>query len=286
MRGPPEIQPGWWLVLPCMDWSLGVLAVGVLVGCQCAEAPRAAPPVRAEATTAASLAQTVCDVLQREPAQRRAQCCGAEPRHFSLECEQALSGALARHALAIDGAALEACAAASAREQAGCDWVTPGQPLPPAVCRVLSRGRVNEGGSCRSTLECAAPLHCAGSTPSEAGHCVAPEPAGSACDATADALATYLFAETERQHPVCAGGCSLLTHRCEDEPPATSHGGGLRRAQPGEACRSDLECESGGCDAGRCGMKCALALRPSSAQPLAFQRRPVARAQPSPSRVR
>ena len=284
--GPPDPVAGVARTCCMRCWLRAMFAV-LLVGCRCGEAPRSAPPVPAKfPASAATLARRVCDVLQRQPAQRRAQCCGAEPRHFALECEQALGGALARQALEIDEAALEECAAASAREQSGCDWVTPGQPLPPAQCRALARGRVQAGDSCRSALECAASLHCAGSTPSEAGHCAAPEPAGSACEASADALATWLFAATERQHPACAGGCSLLTHQCQDEPRAAPHATGLARAQPGEACRSDLECESGGCEAGRCGRKCALTLQPASPLSLSFPGRPTARAQTSPTRLR
>jgi hypothetical protein len=43
----------------------------------------------------------------------------------------------------------------------------------------------------------------------------------------------------------------------------------------GEACQSDFECASGGCSAGRCGMKCSVTLAaPGASGPaLVFQRR-------------
>lgn len=259
-----------------------VTLLAALAGCQCADVPRSAPLAQVRstlpgATSASSLARRVCDLLQRDPAQRRAQCCSTEARHFALECEQALGAALARGALEIDEAVLGECAAASAREQTGCDWVTPSQPLPPAVCRGLTRGLVAKGGDCRSTLECAGSLHCAGGTPSEAGRCAPPEPTGSACDRTNDGLEAYLFAsDAEARQPICAGSCSMSTHRCQEAAPAAAHQVSVSPALPGAACRSDLDCPTGGCNVGRCGMKCTLSLasRPPSLPALAFQRRP------------
>jgi len=274
-----------------------VLLQGVLLGCLagagclCNDAPRPTPALaplpsvaQTPAKAAAALASRVCGLLQREPARRRAQCCGSgEARHLGVECEQALAGALERGALAIAGAAVEACAAASVREVVGCDWVTPSQPLPPLACRSLSEGRVAEGGSCRSSLECVAPLHCSGSTPSQVGQCAAPQPDGSACGSTPDALATYLFAgDPERTHPSCAGTCSLLSRRCQAQSSAAESsavGESPRvdgQALAGQACRSDFDCRVGGCSAGQCGMKCSVALAANRAQggvpALAFRR--------------
>jgi hypothetical protein len=273
-----------------------VLLQGVLLGClaaascRCNDAPRPAPalapllPSVAQAPAkpaSVALANRVCGLLQREPARRRAQCCsGGEARHLGVECEQALGAALERGALVIDDAAVEACAAASAREVLGCDWVTPSQPLPPPACRSLSEGRVAEGGSCRSSLECVAPLHCGGSTPSQAGHCAVPQPNGSACGSTPDALATYLLAgDAERSHPSCAGRCSLVSRRCEEATPAGDRpaAGESGQALAGAACQSDFDCRAGGCSGGHCGMKCAVAFGASrgqaSSSPLAFRRR-------------
>jgi hypothetical protein len=272
-----------------MRSSLGVSLLGglSLAGCLCNDAPRA-QPARAAAASAlpgapsaaeSALASRVCGLLQREPAERRAACCGSDgARHVAAECEQVLGSALERGALQIDGAALEACAEASAREQLGCAWVNPSQPLPPLACRALTQGGVSEGGSCHSSLECEVPLHCSGATPSESGRCAAPEPNGSACSSTTDALAAYLFAGAlSASHPQCAGSCSLVARRCEAPRPVVA-GEGARtsgQARTGEACRSDFDCRAGGCNAGQCGMKCSIAL-PERAQrgapALAFRR--------------
>jgi hypothetical protein len=114
-------------------------------------------------------------------------------------------------------------------------------------------------------------LHCSGSTPSEAGHCAPPQPEGSACGSTTDALAVYLFAgELERSHPSCAGVCSLLSRRCEAQSPdqraasESVRAGGSALA--GEACHTDFDCRVGGCTAGQCGMKCGVALAQGRAQ--------------------
>jgi hypothetical protein len=186
--------------------------------------------------------------------------------------------------VAIDDGASSRCSDALPRAFAGCDWVTPGQPLPPDECRALTRGLVGAGGVCRSSLECAAPLHCEGGTPAEAGRCSAPLPEGAACRAPSDNLAALLFAsDLEQTHPSCAGACSLPSHRCEREAPErAAHevgAGGTRRggAAPGGACRTDFDCRRGGCVAGVCGAKCAVSMldaaRFSSLPPLELPRR-------------
>lgn len=237
----------------------------------------AAPPAASSAA-----AETLCHVLQGRPAERRSACCsGGSSSYLEKECVRAVTDAERGGRLALDGARLAACSEATERALAGCDWVTPGQPLPPAECRELTRGLVAAGGVCRSSLECAAPLHCQGSTPTQAGHCAAALPVGAACRAPADGLGSYLFArDLERTHPVCAGACSFVTHRCENaEPSACLAGGdcpqglacragrcaaaatsGQKRA--GEACQTDFDCAVGGCTGspGTCGMKCAASL--------------------------
>lgn len=261
------------------------LLLALQQSCQCRESTRPAVEAVAPASprvAGAALAQRVCSVLQREPAQRRQQCCGGDPeRHLASECQSALAPALERGSLSIDAAALEACARASAEQQQGCSWVTPGQPLPPAACQGLTRGRLSAGATCRSALECQSPLHCAGSTPSEPGRCALPGEEGSACATQSDPLAALLFSgDLERAHPSCSGSCSLLTRRCEAASAAAaqrSSGKAASRqtAGSGEACQSDFDCASGGCSAGRCGMKCSVTLAPPSAQgrALAFRRR-------------
>jgi hypothetical protein len=267
--------PGWFRWLPLL---------AAVPGCLCNDGTpdavtsvAAASPASEPAPDQSALAARVCDLLQRAPAQRRAACCGSgSSRHFAVECEQALGAALSRGSVQLDLDALAQCAAAVAQERDGCDWVTPSQPLPPAACRSLTRGSVPEAGSCRSSLECAGALHCRGGTASEPGHCAAPEPDGSACHAPVDALATYLFAaELERSHPTCSGSCSLTTQRCDAATAGREAVAVTRRAQPGDACRSDFDCQLGGCVEGVCGMKCAISFaRPSAEQPvLAFRRR-------------
>jgi len=264
-----------------MRWFCWLPFVWAFPGCLCHDgtrdglSPAAASSNATLAPSPATPAARVCTLLQREPARRRAECCGAGAgRHLALECEQTLSAALSRGSLQLDTDAVNRCAAALSEERSGCDWVTPSQELPPAACRNLTRGNVADGGSCRSSLECAGSLHCQGGTPSEPGHCAAPQPDGSACHAPGDALAVYLFAlDLERAHPSCSGACSLASQRCEAAPPRAT-GATARRAPPGEACRTDFDCELGGCVDGRCGMKCAVSFAaPPAEQPvLAFRR--------------
>jgi hypothetical protein len=200
-----------------------------------------------------------------------------------------LGAALAAGRVAIDADAVSRCSEAVPKALEGCDWVTPGQPMPPAECRALTRGLVGAGSACRSSLECAAPLHCEGGTPTEAGRCTPPLPDGSACRAPSDNLAALLFErDLEQTHPSCAGACSLASHRCErvsPEPASRSErSSGARPGAmlpdavlPGAACRTDFDCERGGCTAGVCGAKCAVSMadpaRVSSLPPLVLPRR-------------
>lgn len=271
--------------------AAGLLAL-LLPSCQCQEAasPDAATAPAAQLAKAApaaaetALARQVCTLLQREPAQRRAACCGSgAERHLAAECEQVLTAALASGSVSIEASALQACAQASAEEERGCDWVTSSQPLPPAACHGLTRGRRRAGQPCGSSLECESPLHCAGATPSEPGQCAAPAEVGSPCAASSDALATYLFAtDRERTHPSCAGHCSLLTRRCEPHAASSafSREAPYEKALSGEVCQSDFDCARGGCNAGLCGMKCSVSVAAvptappaASARLLAFRRR-------------
>jgi hypothetical protein len=253
----------------------------------------------AAAEGAAAEAAALCHVLQGRPAERRSACCGSgSQRHFEKDCVRALTEALSDQRIAIDGSKLDGCREATERAFAGCAWVTPGQPLPPAECQGLTRGRVAAAGLCRSSLECAAPLHCQGNTPTQAGRCAPALPAGAACRAPADVLGSYLFArDLPRTQPVCAGACSFVTHRCENAEPSACQADadcprGLGcsagrcvsaptsgQGRSGEACRTDFDCAVGGCTGspGTCGMKCAASLadreRAAALQPLALPRR-------------
>jgi hypothetical protein len=266
--------------------TLAVLAQG----CRGAAREEAAPGVRLDAA-ASSLGRVTraCHVLQGGPAERRAECCGGRPSsHLESACVRELSLALSAGRIDLDDAKVQRCSEASAVALSGCDWVTPGQPLPPPACEGLTRGRVGLGGTCRSSLECESPLHCEGSTPSQGGRCTAPKAAGEPCGVPADALATYFFArDLDRTHPTCAGECSLVTHRCEAPaaapmatggPPATASSAASGKL-PGEACLTDFDCRVGGCTGtpGTCGMKCSVSLadmdRFTSLPPLALPRR-------------
>jgi hypothetical protein len=218
------------------------------------------PPPAAPAPAPEAVA--VCDWVQRRPLQRKAECCGGAPLTTTFDaCVSSLDRALQSGGVRVDAAALERCAAAVERERSGCDWVTPGVPLPPAECRALVLGRVAAGGACRSSLECAAPLHCAGATPVEPGTCAEPIALDAVCARTSDALASLLMTDVEAEHPLCAGTCSFGAGRCQASAlaPAPREG---RRASPGEACNTDFDCASGGCaDSGQCGMKCAISFQ-------------------------
>ena len=239
-------------------------------------APGASASSGADAS-AIERARQLCHVLQGGPAERRAACCGGRPSgHVESSCVRDLGASLAAGRIALDMAKIESCTAASARALEGCDWVTPGQPMPPAECQGLVVGRVAPGSACRSSLECEGQLHCEGSSPTQGGRCAAPKPPSAACAPAADGLATYLFVrDLEREHPTCAGTCSLLTHRCEAAPTtSTADGGASARGTPsgeqrgrgnkraGEACQTDFDCSQGGCNGspGTCGMKCAVSL--------------------------
>jgi hypothetical protein len=241
---------------------------------------RAPSPQPAAAASGFARAAHVCHLLQGGPAERRAACCGGRPSgHVESECVRELESSLAAGRIELDQGKIQRCSEASARALEGCDWVTPGQPLPPAECEGLTRGRVALGSVCRSSLECESPLHCEGSTPSQSGRCEPPHAVGAPCGASADALATYLFArDVDRTHSSCAGDCSLVTHRCEsaraERPTASAFG---KRA--GEACSTDFDCRVGGCtgNPGTCGMKCAISFadtaRFTSLPPLGLPRR-------------
>ncbi len=209
-------------------------------------------------------AERVCDLLQREPAQRKAACCSsAQPSSAFEDCAHRLDRALEAGAVGIQDAVLEACTLASEAHYAGCDWVTPSQPLPPAACRALVVGKLAAGAACHSSLECVSPLHCKGATPSEPGRCASPEPAGAACHTSSDALAAALMIiDLDVSHPPCDGACSAVSRRCEPEPEAgmSTPVRKTRSAAAGEACENDFDCTEGGCvgEPKHCGMKCAI----------------------------
>jgi hypothetical protein len=193
----------------------------------------------------ALLAARLCRALHAVAGKQRAACCGGPIASPLLElCESSLSAALATRAVTLDAAAIARCETAVERSFAGCDWVTPGLPPPPPECQGLLRGALGEGSVCRSSLECAGNLHCAGLSPTRTGTCARPRARGVGCGAPVDPLATYTLAHAvERDHPVCQDVCSLTTHRCEPVPAV------------GDACTARVNCAPDlRCVAGRCSL--------------------------------
>jgi hypothetical protein len=202
----------------------------------------------------------LCDALQALPERRKAECCASSPSAgVATACAQALSVSLRAKAITVDPADVDRCAAETVHALDGCDWVTPYLPAPPASCRGIVHGRVDVGGTCRSSLECRGGLHCAAGTcarpgapappaaaprhaddarapdrrhePSECtgycfrGRCAAPVAAGGACS-------------TDQQ---CAAGSHCAARRCVEGPrPA------LGEACDGTTCAGGLVCAPGG----------------------------------------
>jgi hypothetical protein len=259
----------------------------------------AATPALPQKAEAQQQAEVVCRTLQGRPAERRSECCTrTSPSSLERDCVRVLGDAISAGRIAVEASRLAACREASERALGGCDWVTPGQPIPPAACAELTRGLVGKGERCRSSLECASPLHCAGNTPTQPGRCAEPLPIGTACSAPIDVLGGYLFArDLEKSHPSCSGVCSALSHHCEAGDIAQCStdsdcpGGAQCRQQrcvaagsrgdrrAGESCQTDFDCGVGGCSGtpGTCGMKCAISFadRARSAQqaPMGLPRR-------------
>jgi hypothetical protein len=189
------------------------------------------------------LARELCDALYLVPAERAAACCGKRPTNdLGEQCVRAVSVALRDRAVEVEEASVGACKTAMEHALAGCDWVTPGQPLAPPACQRLLQGKLPAATVCRSSLECAGHLHCAGLGPTKTGLCVAPGELGQGCGSPIDVLATYALERgLETSHPLCADYCSLTTHKCEAAP------------VPGARCASAANCAPGQtCVAGAC----------------------------------
>jgi hypothetical protein len=241
------------------------VALAALCAAGCHSKSKSQPARLADAQAdARALAQRLCAALHTLPAERKAQCCGAKPQQPLLEeCVGALSRSLAAHSLELDSDAVTACAADMQQTLSGCDWVTPSQPLTPATCQSLFRGRLGIGAACRSSLECEGRLHCEGSTPTQAGHCAEPAPIGAGCGSHVDALASYvLVRELERSHPFCADFCSLATHKCEPSPVEGSSCVASVNCGPEQSCvRGTCSRARGALDAPCAGSSCEPGLR-------------------------
>jgi hypothetical protein len=197
-------------------------------------------PVYETAGTVEPLAVRLCQALYALPEERRAACCASRAGVVLAEaCAGVLSAALRSESLGLESARLEACTGALARVYAGCEWVGPFGPPFPQECQGLLTGRRALGEACRSSLECAGGLRCAGAGPTDAGRCSPPGEQGDSCGTAVDALATYTRQDVDTAHPQCQGLCRR--HRCEAVVAA------------GAACETSPQCGVGKrCAAGRC----------------------------------
>jgi len=186
------------------------------------------------------LAARLCSALVERAHARRAECTGTKPGvSFGAVCAGALTSSLRSRALALDGAAVDACAAAVETQLRDCAKLAPLDPPPPAQCQGIVRGLRGEGATCRSSLECAEDLRCRGVSPTSVGTCARGLPDGVPCGLAVDPLAAYTRQDLDRSHPECAGFCS--DRRCAP------------RAARGGACRATIGCEATDvCVGGRC----------------------------------
>ena len=188
------------------------------------------------------LAKKLCEALHDVQEDRRATCCKeAKALVLTGECVRNLSGALAAKAVTIDAAEVQKCAEAAAATYAGCDWVGPFPPKPPAACLGIVHGTVGAGATCRSSLECTGNMHCHGSGPTQGGRCTAGAPDGVLCNASVDVLIGYTRqTDAEQSHRECSGYCNL--HNC-----ATAMAAGAK-------CEVNVQCGAGSfCIGGKCG---------------------------------
>lgn len=156
----------------------------------------------------------LCSALQDEPSRRRAECRHTTPGVVvTSECVRMLATAVRDGAVTLGEGDVDRCAAGIDRVFAGCDWVGPIAPQPPAECQDLLRGTLREGARCRSSLECLDGLHCEGLGPTRAGTCRMPQAEGAACHESVDPLAAYARQNAyEKHHPECRGAC--VRRRC------------------------------------------------------------------------
>jgi hypothetical protein len=165
------------------------------------------PPRTAAATQ-------LCELFQRLPRSRRAECEGtASGLTLERECTRVLSAALASGALGLDEMAADGCADGLRKRYQGCDFVAEPNLAPLPSCSGLWRGKLTLGERCRSALECQTGLTCNGVGPLDSGVCSQPRPAGSSCGRALDVLAAYV-PHPEADHPECAGTC--VSGRCRD----------------------------------------------------------------------
>jgi hypothetical protein len=188
------------------------------------------------------LAQRFCDAVQLLPEQRKAECCGGSAvtaQGLSAQCVRTLTFALGQRAVTLAPADVDACVAAVTKATSGCDWVTGfGFAMPPE-CDGIIKGTLAEKATCRSSLECAEGMRCIGLSTVDLGTCGKPKETRAMCNIANDMMATFTRQDgLERAHPECEGFCAY--GHCFD---AVAEGG---------ACKSDRECGSARCEAGKC----------------------------------
>lgn len=215
------------------------------------------------------IAAKLCDALHAVPEKVRSTCCSETPG-FTLasECTRVVSAALQLKAVSLAAADVDRCVAELEKAYAGCDWVGSHKIVPPDSCEGIFHGTLQQGSRCRSSVECADGLRCAGVGPTDVGRCAPPGEDGSPCGGSVDVLERYTRQQTtEKKHPACKGVCDR--HRCNALPPlgapckaSVSCGPGracvkgacanARLQKLGEAC-ADGECEKGlYCIKGKC----------------------------------
>ena len=254
-------------------WLAGALAT-LLAGCggcsvqreRGAKAPPAegsptqvtVRPVYETAGPADPFAARLCQALYARPEEQRAKCCASSPGIALTDpCVGVLSAALRSKALVLESASLEACELALAHAYAGCEWVGAFGPPFPSECQSLFMGRRALGEECRSSLECAGRLLCAGAGPTDLGRCSLPGEKGASCSTAVDPLAAYTRQDLDRSHPQCLGLCRQ--HRCEAALPAgaiceASQQCPLGQRCAGGQCAEGLAPEGQSCSGGDCAM--------------------------------
>ncbi len=194
----------------------------------------------------------LCKALSEVQEQKRAACCKIAPGVvLTDECSRMLGAAVRTHAVTLADADIDACVTALEKRYDGCDWVGPFPPGPPPECTNLVKGSLADGARCRSTVECAGASHCAGLTPTRAGHCSAPSSDSAPCGGTVDPLVGFARQSgAEKTHPECEHRC--IQHKCGAP------------FKDGAACSIAAECEDGSqCIA----KKCAKAAPAKAGQP-------------------
>jgi hypothetical protein len=179
------------------------------------------------------LAEKLCDALTAMPEKKRSECCKSSPGVvITAECTRMLSSAMRHGAVELAEADANKCIDAFTKTLEGCDWVGPFPPSPPAACQGILKGKIAQSQRCRSSLECAGDLRCAGVGPTATGRCVEGKPDGETCGGIVDTLAGYTRQiDLEKQHSECKNKC--IKRRCA--PPATD----------GKPCQTTADCVAG-----------------------------------------